>query len=183
MNNFHRSQIGISEIVGQREWQLVDNKELKRKGTKSDEQTLGVKDEIPSAEDLATFSAKRGLSVEGLVSFENLLQRVGIKVQAGTVTHVTVRSCTDSTDGLSQRVVPTRSRSCAVIPVTKSIDLHCVSKVLVSWIVCLKGLQPGVMFLRWISPSLQGRITGPAFDPDSHAAERFNLSIIKSLRT
>lgn len=99
MNNFHRSQIGISEIVGQREWQLVDNKELKRKGTKSDEQTLGVKDEIPSTEDLATFSAKRGLSVEGLESFENLLQRVGIKVQAGTVTHVTVRSCTDSTDG------------------------------------------------------------------------------------
>ena len=88
MNNFHRSQIGISEIVGQRDWQLVDNKELKRKGTKSDEQTLGVKDEIPSAEDLATFSAKRGLSVEGLVSFENLLQRVGIKVQAGTVTQL-----------------------------------------------------------------------------------------------
>ena len=72
------------------------------------------------------------MSVEGLESFENLLQRVGIKVQAGTVAHVIVEMRASSTAGLSHRIVPTRSCSCAVIPVTKDIDLHCVSIVLVS---------------------------------------------------
>ena len=130
-NNFHRSQLGILEIVGQEEWQLVVNKEMK-----SDVQTSDVQDEIPSTEDLATFSAKKGLSVEGLQSFENLLQRIGIEVQAGKVTHVIVELCTSSNAGLSQGIVSTRTSSCAVIPITKEIDLHCVSKVLVSRIVC-----------------------------------------------
>ena len=119
VNNFHRSQIGILEIVGQEEWQLVINKELKKKGKKSDVQTTDVQDEIPSTEDLATFSAKKGLPVEGLESFENLLQRVGIEVQAGKVTHVIVELCTSSNAGLSQGIDSTRSSSCAVIPITK----------------------------------------------------------------
>ena len=156
VNNFHRSQIGILEIVGQEEWQLVINKELKKKGKKSDVQTTDVQDEIPSTEDLATFSAKKGLPVEGLESFENLLQRVGIEVQAGKVTHVIVELCTSSNAGLSQGIDSTRSSSCAVIPITKEIDLHRVSKVLVSWIVCLKELQPGVVFLGWASPPCTG---------------------------
>ena len=71
VNNFHRSQIGILEIVGQEEWQLITSKEIKKK-KKSDGQTALASDEVPCEEGISTFSTKKDLSVGGLEDFDRL---------------------------------------------------------------------------------------------------------------
>ena len=42
MNDFHRAQLGIIEILGQEEWQVITNKELKKQPKKSDVQVVDI---------------------------------------------------------------------------------------------------------------------------------------------
>ena len=51
-NDFHRAQLGIIEILGQEEWQVITNKELKKQSKKSDVQIVEVHDDDPNVEDL-----------------------------------------------------------------------------------------------------------------------------------
>ena len=101
-NDFHRAQLGIIEILGQEEWQVITNKELKKQSKKSDVQIVEVHDDDPNVEDLSTFSSGKDLSVGGLEDFESFLQHVHADVKAGSVTHVIIELRTSLNAGLSK---------------------------------------------------------------------------------
>ena len=156
INDYRRSQLGIVEVLGREEWQVITTEELKKQSKRSDAQTSDVQDEDPCVEDLSALSATKGLSGGGLEDFESFLQLVGSDVKAGKVTHIIIELCTNMHAGLSQGTSALKSSHCVVVPVTKEVYLRCVHKPLLSWIVEIKKVRHEALFLGWTSPPCTG---------------------------
>ena len=154
-NDYHRSQLGIVEVLPQEEWQVITTKELKKQSKKSDVQTSDVQDEGSCVEDLSAFSAKKVLLAGGLEDFESFLRLVGAGVVAGKVTHIIIELCANMRAGLSQGITAIKLDHCVVVPVTKEVDLRRVRKPLLSWIVELK-VRREAWFLGRTSPPCTG---------------------------
>ena len=155
-NNYHRSQLGIVEVLGQEEWQVITTRDRKKQSRKSDVQTAEVQDDDPHAGDLSVFEAKKSLSAGGLDDFKSFLSFVGMQVKAGIVTHIIVELCTTFHAGLSQGANAFNTKCCVVIPVTQDIDIFRVGKLLRSWLVQMNGIHPKALVLGWSSPPCTG---------------------------
>ena len=171
LTEFHRSQMGIIEVVAPEFWQHTTEKEIQKKAKK---QASKGTDERPSIEQVpdeladvqpehddvvssSTFAVSKTMPVEKrLQVFARDLGLLGAQIRSNRVTHVVIELFTTTKAGFSQLKGHQDFKQLGIVAVTEEFDLLSVRSCLIDWVHTIQHEHPAVLFATWCSPPCTG---------------------------
>ena len=163
---FHRLQLGITEVTAPESWQFELRKKSKNDSkvpttqSKTDAKGSELTDEQSCVDvDEGIESFKVSLSEPNgavLHEFSMILDELRSEIQADRISHVLVELFTSGDAGFSQIKGIKKFASLGVIPVTKNHPMHVVQQLLTTWLDSMCSKHHNLLVMVWSSPPCTG---------------------------